>query len=86
MTPTQAAASAALSALLARRRGIKTREGRLKRRGKPAGAKDGEKEKERSKVVERNVRALKKAGRVREGEKEVRKRVSFLVLRGGLGG
>lgn len=69
-------ASRALAALLARRRGLKApTERRLKRKPKPAAKSvGGEKEKD---VIERNVRALKKSGKVGDGEKEVRRRVGF---------
>lgn len=72
MSATQAAASVALAALLARRRGVKS-DGirRVKRKLKPVSVPV----EERERVVERNVRALKKAGRVGESEKEVRRRV-----------
>lgn len=85
LSSTQAAASNALAALLARRRGLKApAERRLKRKSKPAsssaGSKRAEKREEKDVVVERNVRALKESGKVGDGEKEVRRRVGFLFF------
>lgn len=79
LSSTQAVASRALAALLARRRGLKPpTERRLKRKPKPAAKNvGGEKGKD---VIERNVRALKKSGKVGDGEKEVRRRVGFWAV------
>lgn len=78
LSSTQSAASQALAALLARRRGLKApTERRLKRKPRPKPKPGVEKEKEKE-VIERNVRALKKSGKVGDGEKEVRRRVGLI--------